>query len=71
MLNSAKMASAVKNILLALEENWFNSGNEHAVKVAHLLKSALSEHDLKEAEVGPTCDPPTGLCLESSDKDDQ
>ena len=33
--------NSVRNILKALEENWFKSDNEVANKCAHLLKSAL------------------------------
>jgi len=63
--------TSVRNILLALEENWFSSGNEHAIKVAHLLKSALAGVEVKEVDIAQNCDPPTGLCLESPDKEDQ
>ena len=33
--------NSVKNVLKALEENWFKSDDEVALKCAHLLKSAL------------------------------
>ena len=65
--------TSTRNVLLALEDNWFKSGNEHAIKVAHLLKSALADKDVQELE--PTtegqCEPPTGLCLATTDKEDQ
>ena len=33
--------NSVRNVLKALEENWFKSDDEVALKCAHLLKSAL------------------------------
>merc|ERR1712079_61494 len=61
--------NSVRNILKALEENWFKSDNEVANKCAHLLKSALSE----EIEVPhhSKCTPPSGLCMEAKDREDQ
>jgi len=62
--------NSVRNILLALEENWFKSGDEMAVQCAHLLKSALSEENTEVPHLAK-CPPPNGLCLEGQDKDDQ
>ena len=75
LLLNPKMSdnTSTRNVLLALEDNWFKSGNEHAIKVAHLLKSALADRDVKELEpnTDKQCEPPTGLCLATSDKEDQ
>jgi len=62
--------NSVRNILLALQENWFQSGDQHAVQCAHLLKSALSEENTEVPHLA-RCSPPSGLCLEGKDKDDQ
>lgn len=62
--------NSVRNILLALEENWFKSGDEIAIHCAHLLKSALSEENTEVPHLAK-CPPPSGLCLEGQDKDDQ
>ena len=62
--------NSVRNILLALEETWFKSGDEMAVQCAHLLKSALSEENTEVPHLAK-CPPPNGLCLEGQDKDDQ
>ena len=86
--------NSVRNILKALEENWFKSDNEVANKCAHLLKSALRYKqapnvDLllrdywqvklsfiffsEEIEVPhhSKCTPPSGLCMEAKDREDQ
>lgn len=62
--------NSVRNILLALEENWFASGDEVAIQCAHLLKSALSEENTEVPHLAK-CSPPSGLCLEGQDKTDQ
>ena len=61
--------NSVRNILLALEENWFNSGDPEVVHCAHLLKSALSEETTEVPHLAK-CSPPSGLCLEGKTKDD-
>jgi len=62
--------NSVRNILLALQENWFQSGDQQAIQCAHLLKSALSEENTEVPHLA-RCSPPSGLCLEGQDKDDQ
>jgi len=62
--------NSVRNILLALEENWFKSGDEVAIQCAHLLKSALSEESSEVPHLAK-CSAPNGLCLEGQDKVDQ
>jgi len=73
--------NSVRNILVALEENWFNSGDEVAIQCAHLLKSALKDQedltaaaaadDQKDGSKFAPTSPPSGLCLDSGDKSDQ
>merc|ERR1712111_147300 len=60
----------VRNVLKALEENWFKSEDQVALKCAHLLKSALSE-EINEVPHLTKCSPPSGLCMEAKDRDDQ
>jgi len=62
--------NSVRNILKALEENWFKSEDPVAQKCAHLLKSALSE-EINEVPHLTKCSPPSGLCMEAKDRDDQ
>jgi len=62
--------NSVRNVLKALEENWFKSEDQVALKCAHLLKSALSE-EINEVPHLTKCSPPSGLCMEAKDRDDQ
>jgi len=62
--------NSVRNVLKALEENWFKSDDEVALKCAHLLKSALSE-EINEVPHLTKCSPPGGLCMEAKDRADQ
>lgn len=57
--------SALKNILLALEQCWSESGDKDAMRYADLLKASLSGELVEVPQDFEPCQAPCGLCMEA------